>query len=679
MIKIFIAISGLLIGIPQILTGQYLQFMKWNPIDTMYSVPMTFPADAVADDFGPRRHTSNYHLGIDYNCAQDDGNNDKWNMILAPEGGTTVDVNRLCTSQFTYKQLCYQSGDHRYIFGHVYDNSSTDYSKNHGTIVLKKMLAPNSNKWAQIFKIKVTINGIKVTLTYILGQIDGGLVELNGDTLVATSQITGGFPLVPLGDADAKNQAHLHLNTVPINESFSTPSTFYASNPLQYINYAGTLYDLRLFCNESSSLFLPKYDKFGGSVSPMALQVKMKTGVSGEGNKRYDHVFDVDNVEFLLKGVGESSFKLISGKSQESKIELGGLLGKSIVNHPNPSFGSWSKTGVDSRAYNSGYSNQPYDIYHYSDFYTRIHKYHISGSLKTAELPLNARYPDGDYELFAKVTNIRNQVTNSDTIAFTLDNFRPYVSRVTISQGNNAPFYDAEWYDSSNSDLDKNGRITFDRDENIDFHFAPDAPLTINVYTSEPMDSLMIDSLRGAFDFKLATPLLNANAAKNIWTITTVGAVHLKDSVEYTLFIRGVDQSGNQILNLGNSLKTDQGKQLFGPYSLPLREDTSGDELKDWSPIPKSEGLDTIHRFMYKLCPAKLWDQDFTDRNRTIDCIDPLDVVYEKSNSSGLSDGWAVVHVSPGIQDWTITWKDIDGNILSTDTLLSGLNPGIYC
>ena len=51
----------------------------------------------------------------------------------------------------------------------------------------------------------------------------------------------------------------------------------------------------------------------------MALQVKMKTGVSGEGNKRYDHVFDVDNVEFLLKGVGESSFKLISGKSQESK------------------------------------------------------------------------------------------------------------------------------------------------------------------------------------------------------------------------------------------------------------------------------------------------------------------------------------------------------------------------
>ena len=50
---------------------------------------------------------------------------------------------------------------------------------------------------------------------------------------------------------------------------------------------------------------------------------------------------------------------------------------------------------------------------------------------------------------------------------------------------------------------------------------------------------------------------------------------------------------------------------------------------------------------------GQVMDQDFTDRNRTIDCIDPLDVVYEKSNSSGLSDGWAVVHVSPhpGLDD----------------------------
>jgi hypothetical protein len=40
--------------------------------------------------------------------------------------------------------------------------------------------------------------------------------------------------------------------------------------------------------------------------------------------------------------------------------------------------------------------------------------------------------------LFAQVTNIRDQVTGSDTLSFTLDNFKPYVQRVEVSQ---SPFY----------------------------------------------------------------------------------------------------------------------------------------------------------------------------------------------------------------------------------------------
>lgn len=323
-----------------------------------------FPAKAVADDYGPRRHSSNFHLGIDYNCVQDDGNADKWNLILAPEGGTTVDVNRLWTNQFTYKQLCYQSGDHRYILGHVYDNGGMNYFKNHGTIVLKGMIFPDIDKWAQIFIIMDTINGIPVTLTYVLGQIDGGQVEFNGDTLTASNQITVGMPLVPLGDADATGQAHLHLNTIPLSDSFSTSQTFYASNPLQYINYVNPTYTLNLHCQANNSQFIPQYGSTGTIISPMALRVQMQTTVSGTGNKRYDHIFDVDKVEFLLKRIQESSFQRIKGPSEESNIILGGILGENKLNHPNPNFGSWSTTGIDSRAYNSGYSNQPFDIYH---------------------------------------------------------------------------------------------------------------------------------------------------------------------------------------------------------------------------------------------------------------------------------------------------------------------------
>src|SRR5512138_635231 len=90
--------------------GQTLQFRQWNPSTTSYSAPQPFPVDAVADDFGPRRYAPhNFHRGIDYNCVQDDGNADKWNLILAPEDGVVVsEADRLWTTNFSYKQLCYE-------------------------------------------------------------------------------------------------------------------------------------------------------------------------------------------------------------------------------------------------------------------------------------------------------------------------------------------------------------------------------------------------------------------------------------------------------------------------------------------------------------------------------------------------------------------------------------------
>lgn len=56
---------------------------------------------------------------------------------------------------------------------------------------------------------------------------------------------------------------------------------------------------------------------------------------------------------------------------------------------------------------------------------------------------------DLDIAIFTQVTNIRDQVTSSDTLSFTLDNFKPYVQRVTVSQSPffppGAPFYTWEW------------------------------------------------------------------------------------------------------------------------------------------------------------------------------------------------------------------------------------------
>ena len=141
--------------------SQEITFKPWN--DSVYGGLDTFPANAVADDFGPRRFAPrNFHGGIDYNSSQDDGNDDKWDMILAPENGHIVDINRLWTTTNTYKQLCYEADDHRFIFGHVYDNNSASYIANDSTVILKNMLPPNNDKWAQIIIINTD------TLVYVV-------------------------------------------------------------------------------------------------------------------------------------------------------------------------------------------------------------------------------------------------------------------------------------------------------------------------------------------------------------------------------------------------------------------------------------------------------------------------------------------------------------------------------
>ena len=100
MIKIINFLVCIFFGVS--LIGQDLQFKSWS--GTEYdSTATSFPTNGVADDFGPRRNGKyNWHGGVDYNSEQDDNNEDKWDMILAPMDGEIVSVNRLVTT-FQYK------------------------------------------------------------------------------------------------------------------------------------------------------------------------------------------------------------------------------------------------------------------------------------------------------------------------------------------------------------------------------------------------------------------------------------------------------------------------------------------------------------------------------------------------------------------------------------------------
>ena len=226
-----------------LLHGQDIQFKAWN--GTGYDTAMDFPAEGVADDYGPRATSPEYfHLGMDYNSEYNDGNNDMWDLVLAPEDGTIVDVNRLWMSGVgnTYKQLCYEAGDHRYIFGHLYKNTPKDFVENDTTIILKNLLGENNDKWGQILIIGQD--------TFAYGQVIGS-IEFNGDTIAVTNKIIEGDPICPIGTSSTAG-AHLHLNTIPLNKDKSTGKTYYNSNPLQYINYKDTSYTITMYSKNNN-------------------------------------------------------------------------------------------------------------------------------------------------------------------------------------------------------------------------------------------------------------------------------------------------------------------------------------------------------------------------------------------------------------------------------------------
>ncbi len=570
---------------------QEITFIAWN--DTVYAPLDTFPANAVADDFGPRRCCSptnrNWHGGVDYNSFQNTGNNgndDLWDMILVPEDGTIVDVNRLWTTQWSYKQLCYQvDNTHRYIFGHVYDNTGASYIENDSTVILKQMIPrptnPNEVKWAQIIFITTDtlINNtlIETIDTFTYGQVLGN-VEWNGDTLTTTTTVNAGDPLVPLGESAANGAAHLHLNTIPLNKDHSTGATTYNSNPLQYIDYDKADYDINLYSQGDTNGIHIVYP--GTDITPIATKVKMQTTVSGIGNKRYDHIFDVNRVRLLVSN-GTFTDSLLRGPAKQSITNLGGKLNENKVNHANPLFGSWTRTGVFSAAYNAGYPNMPYDIYHYSDFVHRIHKDDPmdGGQAQIADCPDESRYIDGHYKIYTEVTDIRDSTFYSDTLSFTLDNWKPYIKDVFIFIGDSL-IYNEDW--TCNNDC-----VQFSNNNLNPTLSGADLEndMSITITVSEPLDSLSLSIP----SLGVSNQVLVPSDDSLIWD-TTIDAYILSNlqPTEISFEFSGSDNNNNQLISFPSSAPGDC-------FAIPTRDTNT--TFDDPNTINLTFGIDSIHGF----------------------------------------------------------------------------------
>ncbi|MEM9545766.1 MAG: T9SS type A sorting domain-containing protein [Bacteroidota bacterium] len=647
-----------------------IKVREWN--DSTYNAEKVFPAEGVADDYGPRGTAKQYfHLGIDYNSNYDDSSDDMWDMIMAPEDGTIVDVNRLCTNATNkrYKQLCYQAGTKRYIFGHVYDNaSSKNFVKNDSTIVLKRMLSPHTDKWAQILIVDND--------TLIYGQRIGS-VEWMGDTLTTTTSVDEGDPIVPLGKSSTSG-AHLHFNTIPLNKNHSTGSTYHNCNPLEFINYKDTTTTCEVYCKSNNSKFEFRYP--GTDVSPIAAKVILNSSLKANG-KRYFHIFNMDKVFFRVKNINieNDTGSIVKGPWRDGKIILGGKLGEDLLNHPKKKFEIdwWKYTGVAAHAYAGGtYKNHNYDIYHFSDWKTRIHKDDNKGknNYKIADLPENARYQDGYYKLSVDRSTISDKINTLVQDSILLDNFVPYIREVEVDFDNRRIGVLVRKVDEKTLTKANDGIID-SKISNQASSTVAKADLKVTVKVSEPMDTLSMNIP------KLNLTDISPSSISGLEYTFEKEDVELFDSTDLCLKLEfeGKDLAGNKLLNVSKKTNGNDGKTNI---SIPTRK-SSGTSPSNWIPTLSDAGLDSL-----SICVGNCSGSgNLVPKNKSVyrgtPCLDLflLEEIIENATCNQFDGSVSIEH--PDLNNtFDITWTDQNGdNIPFYDGQfqIEDLAAGEYC
>jgi hypothetical protein len=480
-----------------------------------YGTVQEYKSKKIASDYGPRHLSVNnpydWHGGIDYNSQKtsEGPDGDKGDLILAIVGGAVY-----WEVESNYKRIYIDGAEHDFGYGHIFRSGTGFTSMRSGGCVLKKMLPPQHLRFAM-----VRPNGTAI------GQ-DTGRVVVGIDTVQVSTTVAAGEVIAPTGNSGGNFKYHLHLYSFPNGSgNHFNNSDNVTKDPLEFVEHNSPDFEILILNTDAFDNpplgFDPVYP--GNNTSTVKVRVKLPN----EGNTNtYNTVYNADSIKILIKKAFEpgSEYASILGPKSQSLFSHGARIGTVRHNINLSMAGSWTSTGMRPYAYSDAHL-RPWDDFYFADFVTRIHKDHSGGALRTAELPANARYPDGEYAIFAQVTNIRGQTTSSDTLSFILDNFKPYVQRVEVSQqgafGPPREFHALYCVEYDNSDLNGIGKLDWKAAISEPIHTG-EYQLKIEAITSEPMEEL-----------SLSIPALGADSTSFVveelehgtkWVFTTPGA-----------------------------------------------------------------------------------------------------------------------------------------------------------
>lgn len=539
----------------------------------------------IASDFGRRGSNSLWHIGVDVGPVLQDG--DVGTRIYPIEIGSIDRVK----GTGTYKVLVID-GAHNFGYGHIFFNetpSVTNGSRS-GDFVLKKMESPNSDDYCIIY---APTGAVPIAFSEVSGTVKHPDIN-NNQPFAVTTQVTSiNIPVAPIGTSGNQvGNAHIHLfnfQNSPIDSDFlsdypgdfNTTNFRNAKNPLQFVTHNAPTYLLTFPSN--INLTYP-----GDSRS----SIRVRAAMSGEtaGGPYSNSIMDIEKVQLFIKKLNEpfSSFQLFKGPVLESQIVYGGVvnsnrypsigfpshntgtsaidIAKGVNGSVDEGVGSATRTGIVPFAY----SSQPYDEFYFSDIFTRIHKNNVFGSTSPTFASINedAKYPDGNYELFAQLTTVTNLSHNSQFQEVTIDNFRPYVKEVIIRNfsGNGSLVYQGKWNWNGTSLALEGARKVNDA--------LTTNEIWIKIITSEPTTNLKVNIL--AIDgmvFRNVQAIPNTNNTEYL-----INYPCITSAAEHTLLIQANDLSGNPLQS--------------NPSQIPTRQDNG-----NWNPVPSTTGTDSNHKF----------------------------------------------------------------------------------
>jgi len=574
-------------------------YSDWS--GTTYSSPRLFASTSISEDYGPRSYGGyDFHGGIDIGVDQITNTNSSilGDAIVAPLDGKVIFIDNDKLKNIIIKYSNDEYVGYRHIF-----KSSNSLPKKLGGFVMVKI---KGSKETAIIDLTSTPLVAISTLNEGMVEYDvngNGVIEEN-EKISISNTVKKYQKIAPIGDSGAyegQYPPHLHIQLIKelkidkdgnIHES-STFSDKNSINPLSIFDYIGVDYDI----------FMSDFTNFNQS-SLVKIRTQIKDKHKTSLKKRYKGgMFDIQNVSIRIGRSTQSTF-LKMKNSDGSLIEFD-FGNKTKFFYP-------EKALVKSHVINNWkISPTAYNSERYDDFYLSLSNFEsriVNPSIVDvdvnglSEINSEALYSDGSYMLKAVVEPIKERnpffysnigpFESSTSEPFVIDNFLPYIKKVTLSDSEGV-FYEAEWVRNSSETALELEQCTYRNGLTTGFN--------VQIETSETLENLSMN-LAG-----VSNNLVSINTEKTVWKLQNPFNGNVFEN--QTITFSGTDTAENLLLTDPTNLYWRTGDNTW-------KNGTTNQTITGNSSIT---GTDTIHKINLPV-----------DRNcsSTFDCLtDPLETV----------------------------------------------------